>query len=93
MCGIAGFIITGLPYDPRAVVRRMVTPVRHRGPDDEGEYLDAHAALGACRLSIVDLAGGGSRSGMRREPFTRSSTLASTPSIASSSSQRVTHCR
>src|SRR6267142_1767834 len=58
MCGIAGFIATGSPYDPRAVVRRMVTALRHRGPDDEGEYLDEQAALGACRLSIVDLAGG-----------------------------------
>jgi asparagine synthase (glutamine-hydrolysing) len=58
MCGIAGFIATGLLYDPRAVVRRMVTALRHRGPDDAGEYLDAQAALGACRLSIVDLAGG-----------------------------------
>src|SRR6266850_7222689 len=58
MCGIAGFIATGSPYDPRAVVRRMVAALRHRGPDDEGEYLDEQAALGACRLSIVDLAGG-----------------------------------
>jgi asparagine synthetase B (glutamine-hydrolysing) len=35
-----------------------VTPLRYRGPDDEGEYLDAHAALDACRPSLVDLAGG-----------------------------------
>src|SRR5262249_9146838 len=58
MCGIAGFIATGASYDPRAVVRGMVAAVRHRGPDDEGEYVDEQAALGACRLSIVDLAGG-----------------------------------
>ena len=35
-----------------------MTALRHPGSDDEGEYLDAHAALGACRLSLVDLAGG-----------------------------------
>ena len=62
MCGIAGFITTGRHDDSRAVVRRMVTALRHRGPDDEGEYVDEQAALGACRLSIVDLAGG-------RQPF------------------------
>ena len=58
MCGIAGFVTTGLPDDARAVVRRMVTALRHRGPDDQDEYTDAQAALGACRLSIVDLPGG-----------------------------------
>ena len=58
MCGIAGFVATGSRFDPRAVVHRMVTALRHRGPDDEGAYLDAQAALGACRLSIIDLNGG-----------------------------------
>src|SRR5215470_8601637 len=58
MCGIAGFIATGSSYDGRAVVRRMVATLRHRGPDDEGEYVDEQAVLGACRLSIIDLAGG-----------------------------------
>ena len=58
MCGIAGFIATGSSYDPRAVVRRMVAALRHRGPDDEGEHVDEQAALGACRLSIIDLPGG-----------------------------------
>src|SRR5262249_23735006 len=41
-----------------AVVRRMVAALRHRGPDDEGEHVDEQAALGACRLSIIDLPGG-----------------------------------
>jgi asparagine synthase (glutamine-hydrolysing) len=36
----------------------MVTALRHRGPDDQGEYVDAQPALGACRLSIIDLPGG-----------------------------------
>ncbi len=58
MCGIAGFVGAGPSCDSRAVVRRMVTALRHRGPDDQGEYLDAQAALGACRLSIIDLPGG-----------------------------------
>jgi asparagine synthase (glutamine-hydrolysing) len=38
----------------------MNAAMRHRGPDDEGVHFDAHAhvAIGARRLSIVDLAGG-----------------------------------
>ena len=58
MCGIAGFVTTGFRGDSRDVVQRMVTALRHRGPDDQGEYVDAQAALGSCRLSIIDLAGG-----------------------------------
>jgi asparagine synthase (glutamine-hydrolysing) len=31
---------------------------RHRGPDDEGEYISAHCGFSFRRLSIIDLAGG-----------------------------------
>src|SRR2546425_8573206 len=58
MCGIAGFVTTGFRGDSRDVVHRMVTALRHRGPDDQGEYVDAQVALGSCRLSIIDLPGG-----------------------------------
>ncbi len=36
----------------------MTSSLRRRGPDDEGLYCDEHVALGARRLSIVDLANG-----------------------------------
>ena len=38
----------------------MNATMRHRGPDDEGVYIDhaAGAALGSRRLSIIDVAGG-----------------------------------
>ena len=38
----------------------MLPPIRHRGPDGSGIYVDSkfRAALGHTRLSIVDLAGG-----------------------------------
>jgi asparagine synthase (glutamine-hydrolysing) len=44
-----------------ALVRRMAARLRHRGPDDEGEWVDAQAgiALGHRRLSIVDLSAHG----------------------------------
>jgi asparagine synthase (glutamine-hydrolysing) len=56
LCGIAGIIAPG----PEKLVRiqRMLTALRHRGPDDDGTAQDASAVLGFRRLSIIDLAGG-----------------------------------
>jgi asparagine synthase (glutamine-hydrolysing) len=56
LCGIAGIIAPG----PEKLVRaqRMLTALRHRGPDDDGTAHDASAVLGFRRLSIIDLAGG-----------------------------------
>jgi asparagine synthase (glutamine-hydrolysing) len=36
----------------------MVATLRHRGPDDHGVFTDGPVALGAARLSIIDVAGG-----------------------------------
>lgn len=36
----------------------MLDKLSHRGPDDEGTYVDSNVALGQRRLSIVDVAGG-----------------------------------
>ena len=36
----------------------MTQVLVHRGPDDEGYYVDDHVGLGSRRLSIIDLAGG-----------------------------------
>jgi asparagine synthase (glutamine-hydrolysing) len=57
MCGIAGFLHTGgrPPGAWRAVLERMTRTLVHRGPDDEGYYLDDRMGLGHRRLSIVDL--------------------------------------
>jgi asparagine synthase (glutamine-hydrolysing) len=56
MCGIAGMASFGRPVS-EAVVRRMTATLTHRGPDEDGFYAAAHAALGARRLSIIDVAG------------------------------------
>src|SRR6267378_436325 len=55
MCGITGFLEAGPRADQREILRRMTHSLRHRGPDDEGFYRDAHVGLGVRRLSIIDL--------------------------------------
>lgn len=54
MCGIVGY--SGTRVD--GLITRMLNQIRHRGPDDDGEYSDAHVQLGMVRLSIIDLSGG-----------------------------------
>ncbi|MGH9794475.1 MAG: asparagine synthase (glutamine-hydrolyzing), partial [Candidatus Acidiferrales bacterium] len=59
MCGIAGIVDLALqrPAD-RQVLQRMCWSLVHRGPDEEGAYVDGPVALGIRRLSIIDVAGG-----------------------------------
>ncbi|QIL02472.1 asparagine synthase (glutamine-hydrolyzing) [Sphingomonas sinipercae] len=59
MCGIAGLLGAGA-REP-SIVRRMIAPIAHRGPDDEGVWIDADAgvALGQRRLAIIDLSPAG----------------------------------
>lgn len=40
------------------VLRRMCDVMRHRGPDDDGLYVNGNLGLGMRRLSIIDLATG-----------------------------------
>lgn len=58
MCGIAGAISPDPSVREAAVVRRMLSAIAHRGPDDEGIDGGGHGTIGARRLSIIDLAGG-----------------------------------
>jgi asparagine synthase (glutamine-hydrolysing) len=64
MCGIAGFVEsaeTRSPVNPeqsRALIHRMCDVIRHRGPDDEGMFVEPGVALGMRRLSIIDLSTG-----------------------------------
>ncbi len=58
MCGIAGiFSFADAPIEEDEL-KRMCAAMAHRGPDDEGFYFGARAALGMRRLSIIDLATG-----------------------------------
>src|SRR5689334_3488928 len=54
MCGICGVFGAGEVEH----VKRMLTTLHHRGPDDALTVGSNHFALGAVRLSIVDVAGG-----------------------------------
>ena len=59
MCGIAGIVY----FDKnRNVVHHdlqaMTDIIKHRGPDDEGFYIDQNVGLGFRRLSIIDLSTG-----------------------------------
>ncbi|MCB9244830.1 MAG: asparagine synthase (glutamine-hydrolyzing) [Flavobacteriales bacterium] len=56
MCGIAGIVgFEGLPANSREELQRMCDALKHRGPDNEGIYLNNFAAFGQRRLSIIDL--------------------------------------
>jgi asparagine synthase (glutamine-hydrolysing) len=58
MCGICGiFDLSGNPIDA-ALLGRMTSAIRHRGPDGEGSFVDRLVGLGHRRLSIIDVAGG-----------------------------------
>jgi asparagine synthase (glutamine-hydrolysing) len=59
MCGIAGYFTThGDCSIERDVLPRMVSMLRHRGPDGQATIFDDPVGLGHARLSIIDIAGG-----------------------------------
>lgn len=59
MCGIAGFYRLAARDDRRReVLDRMISVLRHRGPDGVGAYLDDQVGLAHARLSIIDVASG-----------------------------------
>lgn len=53
MCGICGF--TGSVNDRENILTNMMNKIIHRGPDQEGQYIDEGVNLGFRRLSIIDL--------------------------------------
>lgn len=58
MCGIAGiFDLQGRPIE-RPILERMTRRLTHRGPDDEGFYVQGPIGLSQRRLSIIDLSTG-----------------------------------
>jgi len=59
MCGIAGIHLDAPEASPQPdMLQRMVSAIRHRGPDGSGFRVEPGVGLGHARLSIIDLAGG-----------------------------------
>lgn len=59
MCGIAGiYSLYHLPISA-GLLKKMTDIQRHRGPDDEGHYINNSVGLGHRRLSIIDLSPAG----------------------------------
>ena len=54
MCGIAG-VISPKIANKEAVIGGLVEKITHRGPDDDGFYVDKNVGLGMRRLAIIDL--------------------------------------
>ncbi|MFN0140807.1 MAG: asparagine synthase (glutamine-hydrolyzing) [Pyrinomonadaceae bacterium] len=58
MCGIVGIINGNGSGVDRGVLERMNAAIIHRGPDEDGFYVNANVGLAMRRLSIIDLASG-----------------------------------
>ena len=56
MCGIVGFI--NQKKNKEEIIENMSLKIKHRGPDDEGYYIDNNIALAHRRLAIIDLKSG-----------------------------------
>lgn len=63
MCGIVGIFQRDGTRPSEGALNGMLRAVAHRGPDEEGRYLEGPVALGHRRLSIIDLETG-------RQPLT-----------------------
>ena len=56
MCGIGGIVGATLSHNELAArIREVCHSLRHRGPDDQGYFIDSGVALGTTRLAIRDL--------------------------------------
>lgn len=58
MCGIAGWYRRRGAVVFPADIEKQCAAIVHRGPDDNGTWVDADFGMGMQRLSIIDVAGG-----------------------------------
>ncbi|MDD2753539.1 MAG: asparagine synthase (glutamine-hydrolyzing) [Candidatus Portnoybacteria bacterium] len=66
MCGINGF-----SFKDERLIGRMNAAIKHRGPDQDGIFLDDNFSLGHARLAVIDLSERG-----RQPIFNEDKTLA-----------------
>jgi len=55
MCGIAGYVTSQSEAPGQPLLKQLADALRHRGPDDEGYFIEPGVGLAARRLSIIDL--------------------------------------
>jgi asparagine synthase (glutamine-hydrolysing) len=58
VCGIVGIVNQGQRAVDESLISRMCDAIQHRGPDDDGFYVNGSVGLGMRRLSIIDVKGG-----------------------------------
>ncbi|HEY0386136.1 MAG TPA: hypothetical protein VGC64_09000, partial [Pyrinomonadaceae bacterium] len=58
MCGIVGIVAREEHPVSEGLLAEMCAAIRHRGPDEDGFYLEGATGLGMRRLAIIDLKGG-----------------------------------
>ena len=61
MCGISGIVNQNNKPVLAQTIQTMINCMKHRGPDDEGIYLDFNVGFGFVRLSILDLSAAGNQ--------------------------------
>lgn len=59
MCGITGIIDYSNNINNKNNILKMNKSIIHRGPDQQGTFIDRNVALGHVRLSIIDLSENG----------------------------------
>ena len=55
MCGICGIVNFNNQHVEQSKIAKMMSKIKHRGPDDEGIFIDVFSGFGFVRLSILDL--------------------------------------
>ena len=59
MCGFAGWINNKSDISKnKRIIKKMTNPLKYRGPDSTGYYIDKHILLGHKRLAIIDIENG-----------------------------------
>tara|TARA_B000000475_G_C16005557_1_gene450754 strand:- start:2655 stop:4550 length:1896 start_codon:yes stop_codon:yes gene_type:complete len=59
MCGISGIINFNKKSVDESSIRLMMGKMKHRGPDDDGVFIEENIGFGFVRLSIIDLSDAG----------------------------------
>jgi asparagine synthase (glutamine-hydrolysing) len=57
MCGIAGFTHLNR-FMAKNTIRKAISLLSHRGPDDSGGHFFPNCSIGSARLKIIDFSDG-----------------------------------